>query len=253
MISVCVATYRAHPAPNLASLAAALPAALGGEDGELCVALNGIPAAAAGAPAGARLVLLSLNTGVAPGWNAAATRATGDVLVFANDDCEPGPGAFAQLATALRDHPGAGIVGPVGTLWDLQTGAHVDHVSTERLPPGTLVPCDVVSGFCFAVRRETYDALGGFDETYAPLSWEEVDFCVAARVAGLENHAVAGVEVAHEWGVSAKAPVWRRIAWGGRRELLWSIHRRNRRHFLAKWAGRAPESVRPAPVGTAHP
>jgi len=237
MISVCVATYRAHPAPNLASLGAALPAAFAGEAGELCVALNGIDADAAGVPAGARTVTLGVNRGVAPGWNAAASAATGDVLVFANDDCGPGASAFATLAGALRENPRAGVVGPVGTRWDIPRGEHREWVSTAELAPGALVACEVISGFCFAVRRETFDAVGGFDEFYAPASWEEVDFCTAVRAQGLENYAVAGVEVAHEWGVSAKAPAWRRIAFDGRRELLWSIHRRNRRHFLKKWGG----------------
>lgn len=243
MISVCVATYRAHPAPNVASLAVALPAALGADAGELCVALNGIDAVTARVPPSARTVALAVNRGVAPGWNAAATAATGDVLIFANDDCEPGPDAFAGLARALREDPRTGVVGPVGTRWDIPGAAHRDWVSTDGLPPGALSPCEVVSGFCFAVRRDTFDAVGGFDEFYAPASWEEVDFCTAVRARGLENYVVAGVDVAHEWGVSARAPVWRRIAFDGRRELLWTIHRRNRKHFLEKWADRAPDPV----------
>ena len=93
-----------------------------------------------------------------------------------------------------------------------------------------------MSGFLFAVRRSVYDAVGGFDEAYAPASWEEIDFNMAVQAQGLKSYAVAGVEAPHEWGISAKAPPWRAVRWGGRRELLWSIHRRNRRHFLGKWS-----------------
>lgn len=236
MISVCVATYKAHPAPNLASLGLQLEAALGGEPGELCVALNGISAAAAGAPPTAKTVPLPVNKGVAPGWNAAATAATGDVLVFLNDDCEPGPGTFAELARVLREEPRSGVVGPGGARWSLVTGERESFVSADGQPAGALVPCDVVDGHCFAVRRDAYDAVGGFDEFYAPASWEEVDFCTAVHASGLENYVVAGVEVAHEWGISAKAPPWRRVAYDGRKELLWSIHRRNRSHLIEKWA-----------------
>ena len=46
---------------------------------------------------------------------------------------------------------------------------------------------------------------------------------------------VGGVDAPHDWGISAKQRPWKTITWGGKRELLWSIHRRNRRHFLAKW------------------
>ncbi len=233
MISVCVATYQAHPAPNLTSLSAALPAALDGEPGELCVALNGIDPLTAGVPADARVTQLPVNRGVAPGWNAAAALAVGDVLVFLNDDCDPGPGSLATLARLLRQNADAGVVGPSGANWSLVTGERDAFV-----PPGPEpTPCDVVEGYCFAVSRTVFDAVGGFDEFYAPASWEEVDFCTAVRAQGLTNLVVPGVPVAHEWGVSAEAPPWRSIEFDGRRELLWSIHRRNRAHLIAKWSG----------------
>ena len=83
-LSVCVPVYKAHEPPNVASLAAALPAASGSLEGELVVALNGIDACAASVPSEVRSVALDTNRGVAPGWNAAAHMAAGDVLVFAN-------------------------------------------------------------------------------------------------------------------------------------------------------------------------
>ncbi len=222
-ISVCTAVYRAHPAPNVATLAVA--------PHELVVALNGISAPDAGVPDGVRTVSLETNRGVAPGWNAAARAASGDVLVFANDDVELGPGALDRLAAVLAERPDAGVVGPVGARWDRQRWEHAGFVHADDAEE-----CDIVSGFLFAVRRTDWEAVGGFDEAYAPASWEEVDFNLAVQARGLKSFAVGGVEVAHEWGISAKQPPWRTIRWGGRRELLWSIHRRNRRHFLAKWA-----------------
>lgn len=237
MISLCVPVHRPHPAPNVATLAEGLAAAAGHHDAELVVALNGISAADAGVADGAVAIDLGVNRGVAPGWNAAARSARGDVLVFGNDDAELGPGALALLADALREHPEAGVVGPVGTRWDIPRATHLDWVDTSGLPPGALATCDVVSGFLFACRRETWEAVGGFDEFYAPASWEEVDFDTAVRQRlGLGCFVVAGVPVRHEWGISAKQRPWRRIRHNGRSELLWSIHRRNRRHFLAKWS-----------------
>jgi GT2 family glycosyltransferase len=235
-VSVCVAVYREHAAPNLASLAAALPAALEGLDWELVVALNGMDAARAGAPANARCIDLGVNLGVAPGWNAAARAATGDVLCFANDDLEPGPGSIATLTRVLRERTDAGVVGPAGSRWDIAGGRHLSDVSPADATPGDLTACEVVSGFLFACRRETYAAVGGFDDYYAPFSWEEVDFCTAVRASGLRCYRVAGVEHAHEWGVSQRQPPWRRARWDGRSQSIWWIHRRNRRHFLAKWS-----------------
>jgi GT2 family glycosyltransferase len=240
VIAVCVPVYRAHDTPNAATQACELKAALAGRRGELVVALNGISAEAAGlTESGARTVELGRNMGVAPGWNAAAAAAPdADVLVFANDDVVFGPGSLALLEQALESHPEAGIVGPVGSRFDFATGAHVDWVSTIGQTPGTLVACDVVSGFLFALRRRDFEAAGRFDEAYAPATMEEIDLTMSVtRELGLGAYAVAGVEHGHEFGVSS-APPWRRISHNGRREFLFMIHRRNRRHFYAKWAGR---------------
>jgi hypothetical protein len=237
-LSVCVPVYRVHDAPNLATLAASVPAALGGLRGELVVALNGIAAAAAGVPDGVRSVDLGVNRGVSPGWNAAAGAARGDTLVFCNDDVLLGEGSLELLHRTLRERPQAGVVGPVGTRWDLERAEHRAWLDLSRRPAADVEPCEVVSGFLFATRRETWHEAGGFDEAYAPASWEEVDFCTAVRTRlGLRCYAVAGVEYEHEFGISRRAPPWRRLRFDGRSETLRSIHRRNRRRFRAKWQG----------------
>lgn len=234
MIAVCVAVYRAHNAPNVAGIAAALTSALGGREGELVVALNGVDPGQAGVPPGAHLVDLGVNRGVAPGWNAAARASHGETLVFCNDDVELGGDSLAVLADALSEHPDA-VVGPVGSNWDLARGRHVSWVGVEGASSPSAAPCDVVSGFLFACRRNTWEAVGGFDEFYAPASWEEVDFCTAVRARGGHCYAIPGVAQRHEWGVSRRQSPWARARWDGRSEAWRSIHRRNKRHFLQKW------------------
>jgi GT2 family glycosyltransferase len=234
---VCVPVYRRHDPPNLETLAEGLEPALGGMTGELVVALNGISAEDAAVPSGGVCVDLGVNRGVSPGWNAAARAATGDLLCFANDDVVLGAGALALLAGVLRERRDAGVVGPVGTRWDIRGARHLDWLDLSGRTPGEVEACEVVSGFLFACRRETYEAVGGFDERYAPLSWEEVDFCTAVRAEGLRCYAVAGVEHDHEWGVSSKQRPWRRVQWNGRAQSIWWIHRRNRRRFVRKWRG----------------
>jgi GT2 family glycosyltransferase len=236
MISVCVAVYRAHERPNVAEIGANLVTALQGRDSELVVALNGIDAELAGAPASAVTVDLGANRGVAPAWNAAARAAGGDMLVFCNDDVELGPGSLARLAEVLETHGDAGVVGPVGSRWNLVRGKHMAWTHADPASANGLAACEVVSGFLFACRRQTWEAVGGFDETYAPASWEEVDFCTAIRATGARCFAVSGVPCKHEWGVSRRKPPWARARWDGRSETWISIQRRNRRHFLKKWA-----------------
>jgi len=250
-VSVCVPVYRSHEPPNLATLAAGMPAALGDLRGELVVALNGIGAADAGVPDGARTVDLGVNRGVSPGWNAAGDAARGDVLVFANDDVLLGPASLALLHRTLRERPEAGVVGPVGTRWDLERVEHRAWLDLAGRAAGDVEPCEVVSGFLFATRRETWEAAGRFDEAYAPASFEEVDFCTAVRTRlGLRCYAVAGVEHEHEFGISRRAPPWRRVRFDGRTESLRSIHRRNGRHFRSKWHGVATPRKALVSIGT---
>jgi len=239
-VSVCVAVYRTHPPPNVATLARELEAALDGLSGELVVTLNGVRAEELDLPAAARTVPFAVNRGVAPGWNAAARMAQGTTLCFANDDVALEPGALRLLHEALQRHADAGVVGPVGTRWDVARGRHLEWLDLDGLAAGEVRECEVVSGFLFATRRETYDAAGGFDEAYAPFSYEEVDFCTAVRLdLGLRCFAVAGVGHAHEFGVTRAWRPWRRIRYDGRSESVRSIDRRNRRRFLDKWAARA--------------
>jgi GT2 family glycosyltransferase len=237
-VSVCTPVYRGHGEPNLQTLAGTIERGLDGLRGELVVALNGIAADDAGVPHGATAVDLGINRGVSPGWNAAAARATGSVLVFANDDVLLGERSLRLMHDVLMTHEEAGVVGPDGTLWDLQAPKHLERLDLTGLPAGEVLRCDVVSGYLFAVRRAVWEELGGFDEAYAPCSYEEVDFCTDVRKRlGLECYAIAGIETEHEYGISVASP-WKRIRHNGRAELLRSIHIRNERHFREKWRSR---------------
>jgi GT2 family glycosyltransferase len=238
-LSVCVAVYQHHPPPNLETLAGQVDEALAGLSGELVVAYNGVDPASVRLPRSAVHVAFPLNRGVPVAWNAAVSESSGDVVVVANDDVHLGPGSLRLLWEALRSCPEAGVVGPVGTNWDLQAGRHREYLNLSGLPVGAISECDVVSGFLFATRRDTFDTVGGFDEALSPCSWEEVDYCTAVRVdQGLSCFAVAGVSYEHTFGISARRS-WRKVSWDGRTERLRTISHRNRAHFRAKWSAEA--------------
>ncbi len=235
-ISICVAVYKRRREPNLSSLVASLPAALGALVGELIVVLNGISAARASVPAGAQTVAFELNRGVPVAWNAAARLARAPLLCVLNDDVVLGADSMAVLASALAHEPSAGAVGPVGTRWDIAHARHLRYVDLEGLASGEMRECEVVSGFLFLTPRSVFESVGGFDEIYTPCGFEEVDYCTAVRKrAGLRCFAVAGVEATHAFAIS-DAPPWRRVRYEGRSESLKRISERNRRHFLAKWS-----------------
>jgi hypothetical protein len=256
-ISICVAVYKRHGVPNLGSLAASLPGALGRLKGELIVALNGVSAADAGVPGtstgdagvpgdastmtlgGVSTVAFEVNRGVPVAWNAAARLARAPVLCVVNDDVVLGRDSLALLHEALLREPAAGVVGPVGTRWDIAGARHLSYLSLAGLSPGQSRECEVVSGFLFATPKQVFERIGGFEEAYTPCGFEEVDYCTAVRLnAGLRCFAVAGVRCTHEFGISA-ARSWRRIHYQGRSESIKSISARNRAHFLAKWSALA--------------
>jgi len=116
------------------------------------------------------------NLGFGGGCNLGVTHVSSDVVVFLNPDTVARPGAVAALASALDD-PGLGAVQARLRLLDrpdrLNSSGNVLHVSGLAWPGGYDEPaeslsqrCDIAyaSGAAFAMRTETFRALGGFTE-----------------------------------------------------------------------------------------
>lgn len=141
---------------------------------------------------GARIVESRANLGFGGGANRAAGRTSTEYLVFLNDDTEVGDGWLEPLVETADARPDAGAVGsrtlnPHGHV--LEAGAvlwrngSVWHVG-RGLPATTvryryLRRVDYASGSSLLVRRATWDAVGGFDRTYFPGYYEDVDLCLS--------------------------------------------------------------------------
>jgi GT2 family glycosyltransferase len=115
------------------------------------------------------------NLGVAGGRNAAARLAGGDVLVFLDDDAVLAAGALSAAVDVLARDPAVGAV--AFNVVDPETGRAAmwyhpyDPAEWMRRPFEAMT----VIGCGHAVRRECFDALGGFWEGYFR-EMEEVDF-----------------------------------------------------------------------------
>lgn len=150
-----------------------------------------------------RLVILrnDANLGFVATCNRGAAAATGDYLVFLNNDTVPLPGWLQPLIRTFRDFPAAGAVGgkllfPDGRLQEaggiIFADASACHFGREHPDPaaalfGHVRPVDYVSAALLATPRELFAALGGFDAAFAPGYYEDTDYCFRLRRLG---HAV---------------------------------------------------------------
>jgi GT2 family glycosyltransferase len=173
------------------------------------------------------------NRGFGGGVNAAAREAGPGHLLILNPDCELTMPLVAPLLSILEDDPSAGVVGGLvresdGSVQasarrfpDATTGLAGRTSWLSRIAPGNpltrrnlttepasgLRQVDWVSGALMLIRRETFDAIGGFDERFF-LYWEDADFCKRAAGAGWTTWYAPVAEVVHRTArASRHAPV----------------------------------------------
>lgn len=91
--------------------------------------------------------------------------ATGDIILFLNNDVEGRDNWLEQVANDVK--PGA-LYGPA---------------KGSKVIAGRNVP--YIEGFCIAATRETWDRLGGWDETLPGMYWEDNELCWRASQMGI--------------------------------------------------------------------
>lgn len=215
MISVVVPMWN-QPEATAAMLASCAPP----EDGEPVEVLlvdnaSTDPACAAlceqpPVPAGVRCRVLKnrVNVGYpyAVNQGLAAADPVSDVVVIANNDIRLPVYGLEALAQAVRE--GWDAVGPVSA-----AVSGVQHVGlgypAERFDdtarwwrdrtPRDVLPLTRLVGFCVAVSRRALDRIGGYDPRFTPGHFEDDDWAVRARLAGLRTGYAPGILV-HQAG-----------------------------------------------------
>lgn len=155
-----------------------------------------------------------LRSPTATGFTRAANRGlvatNAEMIVVLNSDTIVASNWLYKLAEALYQSPYVGIVGPMSNAAGTQSWPLYQVDSLEEQSGQSVVnslPCDLtieqvdvlfeataalrpvrsalVHGFCFALRRETVNQVGLFDEQMFPEGYgEEVDYCLRAVDAG---------------------------------------------------------------------
>jgi GT2 family glycosyltransferase len=180
-----------------------------------------------------RVVRNAENVGFGRGVNQGVRASGGGLILVMNPDCRLLPGALAAMAAELEAHPDCALAGPRvldpdGTVQgsvrgdpDMLTGLFGRTSRLRRWMPwlpvaarnvvaadavaataGSVV-ADWVSGACMLIRRDCFEAVGGFDERYF-LYWEDADLCRRLRARGYHIRYVPGAEVVHRVGQSSR-------------------------------------------------
>lgn len=144
----------------------------------------------------ATLVRSPSNLGFGAGCNLGARRASGGYLVFLNPDTHVESGWIEALIDPLERDPRAGLSTAKILLSDapdrINTCGNAVHITGLTLCRGFGAPrsalgdpeeVPAVSGAAFAIRRELFHTLGGFDEDTF-LYMEDTDLSLRARLAG---------------------------------------------------------------------
>ncbi|WP_432534236.1 glycosyltransferase family 2 protein [Kineococcus arenarius] len=185
----------------------------------------------AAADPGLRVHLSPGNLGFAAACNRAAELSSGRHVLLLNPDAVVHPGAIDALLAFLEQDPTRGVVGgrvlyPDGsvsltscfaqpTLWSWFCYASGLSTAFKRSPvfdPESLGRWDrdsvrdvgVVSGCFLLAARETWDALGGFDESFFMYS-EDADLSARAIARGLHPAVTPDAVVTHAGGKSASS------------------------------------------------
>lgn len=185
-----------------------------------------------------RIVRHQKNMGFATACNDGAAVATGEFLVFLNNDTIPQKDWLTSLLRYSRQHPEAGIIGSK-LLFPNDTIQHAGVViCQDRLPRHIYAgfPADhpavnrsrrfrAVTGACLFIRRQLFLDAGGFDASFVN-SCEDIDLCLRLGEMGYESH------YCHESVLYHLESVTR----AGRTEE----ESQNTRLYLSRWGHRAP-------------
>lgn len=134
--------------------------------------------------------------------NVGAAAATGERLIFFNDDVETAQPRWIQNLIEPLENPEIGAVAPkllyetgtiqhaglvmgvrglVGTAFHQRASDSTEHFNLAQ----SLRNVAALSAACLAMRREDFLRVGGFDAINTPIAHSDVDLCFKVREAGL--------------------------------------------------------------------
>ena len=119
------------------------------------------------------------NSGLAKGRNAGIAAASGERIIFIDDDVLPLPDFVQEHLRSHDAHPLA-----------IVRGAAINVESFEELPPPVWTVANYSGNYFWttnvSVPLKTIRAIGGFNEEFAEYGWEDIDVGLRLRFAGVK-------------------------------------------------------------------
>jgi GT2 family glycosyltransferase len=189
------------------------------------------------------------NQGFVDTCNRGATEASGQYLIFLNNDVVLLPGWLPPLLELFRRFPQAGAIGgklilPNGTLQEagscvFSDGSAMNFGRGDSRLNASLYSyvreVDYCSGALLATPRALFQELGGFDPMFRPGYYEDTDYCFKVRAKGYQVFYQPGAAVIHREGGTAGTDV----AVGMKRHQVL-----NQSKFVERWS----ETLKHQPV-----
>ncbi len=183
-----------------------------------------------------KVILNDENFGFAKANNQGIAQAEGEYFVLLNNDAIVPPGWLTRLLLHLRDSQ-IGLVGPVTNsigneariTVPYQTCTEMEAFARQHTWRNHQLAADihVLAMYCVALRREVFALIGTLDEQFGIGMFEDDDYSVRVRQAGLRVLCATDVFV-HHFGQAAFGKLIRSGAYD-------AIFNENRRLYETKW------------------
>ncbi len=155
-----------------------------------------------------KIIFNNRNFGFAGGNNIGMKKAQGEYIILINNDTKVTPGWISRLIFHVNQK-NVGLVGPVTNNIGNESKIDIQYDQKNQLEIekkaldytsrhwGEKLNLDRIAAFCWIIRREVYEEIGGFDERFFPAYYEDDDYCMRVKDAGYDIYCADDVFIHH--------------------------------------------------------